>query len=183
MSPCFEPPLPVEDFFLCREILTLIWMFFWHHIVYGVCTTRGTAHDRLPGQVNNHQEDPLMRYLLSLMLVACLSVPVMAAGEGTGFQGPVIGGGKLETVRSASKKWDDSHVTLIGNIVSRVAGYDDIYMFRDATGTIMVEIDEDVFQRLGSRVTPETSVRISGEVDKEFLEATQIDVDHMEIVR
>ena len=137
-----------------------------------------------------------MRYLFALVLVAALAFPVMAATDGSGFQGPGAGAGtaaggffgpvsgeRIDTVKDASRSWDDTRVVLVGNIVSRQAGYDDIYTFRDKTGSILVEIDDELFHALGQKVTPQTVVRISGEVDKEFMEGTQIDVEHMEVVR
>lgn len=137
-----------------------------------------------------------MRILLALLLVAALASPVMAAGEGSGFPGPGAGaaaaaggfagpitGGQADTVQSAKRSWDDTSVVLVGNIVSRQAGHDDLYTFKDKTGSVLVEIDDDLFYALGQKVTPQTLVRISGEVDKEFMEGTQIDVEFMEIVR
>ena len=53
------------------------------------------------------------------------------------------------------------------------------YLFRDATGEILVEIDDDLF--MGRTVTPQTTIRIYGEVDKEAFERTKIDVKHFDI--
>ena len=137
-----------------------------------------------------------MRFLLALLLVVTVAFPVMAAGEGSGFQGPgaeasgtaggfagPIAGAQADSVQNAKRSWDDTRVVLVGNIVSRQAGHDDLYTFKDKTGTVLVEIDDDLFHALGRKVTPQTVVRISGEVDREFMEGTQIDVEVMEIVR
>ena len=131
-----------------------------------------------------------MRSFFVLLLVLCLSAPAYAAGgfEGPGsavqgqggFQGPTTGVGAT-TVQQALKARDDTAVVLTGTITSRVAGSDDKYMFRDSTGEILVDIDHKVFA--GRTVTPQNTVRISGEVDKEMLEATKIDVKMLEIVR
>ena len=48
------------------------------------------------------------------------------------------------------------------------------YNFRDATGTIVVEIDHEVFA--GRTVTPADRVRLSGKLDKEMMDPTKVDV-------
>ncbi len=53
-----------------------------------------------------------------------------------GFQGP---NGSVTTVESAKSMRDDTWVTLRGNIVERIS--DDLYLFKDASGTINVDID------------------------------------------
>ena len=140
-----------------------------------------------------------MRYSVAavgaLVLALLLSVPVLAGqpqeqggfqanpaqsqtGAG-GFQGPTAQA-RITTVAAALKAWDDSPVTLTGHIVQRMAGDDDNYLFRDATGEIVVDIDHEVF--MGRTVTPETRVRISGEVDKDMMERTTVDVNFLEIL-
>ena len=131
-----------------------------------------------------------MRSFFALLLVLCLSAPAYAAGgfEGPGsavqgqggFQGPTTGTG-VDTVAKALKARDDAPVVLTGNIISRKAGSDDKYMFRDSTGEILVDIDHKVFA--GRTVTPQNTVRLSGEVDNDLLEPIKIDVKMLEIVR
>ena len=132
-----------------------------------------------------------MRFLTTLLLLLCLAVPVCAAGfQGPGagsagqggvggFQGPTTGA-NVATVQQALQARDDTAVVLTGNIMSRMAGSDDKYMFRDSTGEIPVEIDAKVFA--GRTVTPANTVRISGEVDKDMMEPTKVDVKFLEIV-
>lgn len=130
-----------------------------------------------------------MRLFLTFLLVLCLAAPACAAGfqgptTGTsgqgGFQGPTSGTG-VDTVAKALKARDDAPVVLTGNILSRMAGSDDKYMFRDATGDILVEIDHEVFA--GRNVTPANTVRLSGEVDNDLLKPIKIDVKVMEILQ
>lgn len=99
-------------------------------------------------------------------------------GQG-GFQGPMAQA-QVSTVAEARKARDDAPVTLTGHIVQRMPHDDDDYLFRDDTGEIVVDIDHKVFR--GQSVTPQTQVRISGEVDQEFMEATTIDVKFLEIL-
>lgn len=127
-----------------------------------------------------------MRHLLpALALVVGLTTPALADFNGPssgygGFQGPTASVG-TDTVAKALKAWDDSPVVLTGNIVQRMAGSDDKYMFRDATGQIIVDIDYELFW--GKTVTPNNTVRISGEVDKDMFEPTKIDVKLLEVIK
>lgn len=133
-----------------------------------------------------------MKILLSSLLLAALAVPAWAqpgfqgpgaepgAAQG-GFQGPTAGI-QADTVARALKCWDDAPVILTGNIVQRYAGSDDKYLFRDASGEIIVEIDFGVFA--GRTVTPETRVRLSGKLDKDgMMEPAKVDVKVLEILK
>ena len=129
-----------------------------------------------------------LRLLLSCVMVLALAFPAMAAQGGFqgpgqapgGFQGPTSGV-QADTVAKALKAWDDAPVMLTGHIVERVAGSDDKYNFRDATGTIVVEIDHEVFA--GRTVTPADRVRLSGKLDKEMMDPTKVDVKVLEILK
>lgn len=127
----------------------------------------------------------MRRFLPALALILGLSSPALAAYNGPasgygGFQGPTSSVG-VTTVAKALKAWDDAPVVLTGNIVQRMAGSDDKYVFRDGTGQIVVDIDHELFW--GKTVTPANTVRIAGEVDKEMFEATKIDVKFLEILK
>lgn len=136
--------------------------------------------------------EEIMRYLLSLALVALLAAPALAAFEGpgsnaaagstsaAGFQGPTSGV-QATTVEKAQQCSDDAPVVLTGNIISREAGSKDKYMFRDATGEILVDIDNKVFA--GRQVTPQNTVRLTGKVDKDMLKPVKVDVKVLEILK
>ncbi|CAM6435862.1 MULTISPECIES: YgiW/YdeI family stress tolerance OB fold protein [Citrobacter] len=124
-----------------------------------------------------------MKKLAAIFAVLALSsAPVLAAQQG-GFSGPSAtqtqtqGGGFVgpngssATVESAKSLRDDTWVTLRGNIVERVS--DDLYLFKDATGTINVDIDDKRWN--GLTVTPQDTVEIQGEVDKDW-NSVEIDV-------
>ena len=129
-----------------------------------------------------------MKRLLVLAFAVSLALPsaAFAAFEGAstpmagGFQGPTTRV-DITTVEKAKKSWDDARVELTGNIVQRVAGSDDKYIFRDGTGEIVIDLDYEIFA--GRTVTPETKVRLFGKVDKDFMEETQVDVKVMEILK
>lgn len=86
-----------------------------------------------------------------------------------GFSGP---GPAVSTVAEAAKLGDDTPVVLVGNIEKSLG--DEKYLFKDASGSITVEIDNDDWR--GVNVTPENVIEIRGEVDKELFDI-KIDVD------
>ena len=136
-----------------------------------------------------------MRVLMVVILLVCLAVPAFAAFQGPGadtggFAGPGVNGGGFQgpgnaapavNVQQAKRMADDTIVTLTGNVVSHVTGTKDKYMFRDASGEIVVEIDYKYFR--GQTVTPANTVRITGEVDKDFGRAAEIDVKLLEVLK
>ncbi|AIR70018.1 YgiW/YdeI family stress tolerance OB fold protein [Dickeya fangzhongdai] len=127
-----------------------------------------------------------MKKRIVLVVVATLCSASLSAAQTGGFLGPsessptppssATGGfsgpdGSLTTVAQAKDMRDDSWVRLQGNIIQRV-GKDD-YQFRDATGTILVEIDDRRWE--GQTITPEDRVELKGELDKDF-SSVQLDV-------
>lgn len=72
---------------------------------------------------------------------------------------------------------DDSWVTLEGMLVKHLGG--EIYVFRDASGEVEVEIDQEVWH--GTEVGPSDLIRIRGEVDHSW-NKTEIDVNSLEKV-
>ena len=123
-----------------------------------------------------------MKKLAAMVAVMALcSAPVLAAQQG-GFSGPTTttqsqnGGfvgpnGSSTTVESAKSLRDDTWVTLRGNIVERIS--DDLYKFQDSSGTVNVDIDHKRWN--GVTVTPQDTVEIQGEVDKDW-NSVEIDV-------
>lgn len=95
-----------------------------------------------------------------------------AGGHGGygGFTGPQAQG--ANTVAGALKAWDDTMVTLRGNILRQV-GHEK-YEFKDSTGTIILDIDDDEWY--GVSVGPNDVVEIYGEVDAEIYRKNQVDV-------
>lgn len=86
-----------------------------------------------------------------------------------GFTGPKA---SVATVAQAKQMRDDSKVTLRGNIVQHLGK--DKYLFKDATGQITIEIDDEDWR--GVKVGPNDQVEIYGEVDKDW-NSVEIDVD------
>ncbi|WP_084312123.1 YgiW/YdeI family stress tolerance OB fold protein [Desulfobulbus elongatus] len=88
-----------------------------------------------------------------------------------GFTGP---GPALTTVEQAQGLRDDVPVSLRGNVVQHLGG--DTYLFRDGSGTIRVDIDDDVWN--GQNVGPADTVKIDGTMDKDW-NSVEIDVKRL----
>jgi uncharacterized protein (TIGR00156 family) len=86
-----------------------------------------------------------------------------AAPAAAQFTGPGVEGSPM-TVAQAQDARVGSYVTLEGSIRARLR--EEYYQFADATGEIRVEIPDATFA--GQQVTPDTRVRLVGEVDRGF---------------
>lgn len=119
--------------------------------------------------------------MLAMGFVICVWLSAAAtaqAAEGGGFTGNKGGftgpGPAVVSVEQARGMRDDAKVHLSGNIIQHLGK--DKYLFRDASGTIHVEIDHDKWG--GQSVGPEDLVEIYGEVDKDW-NSVEIDVDRI----
>lgn len=128
-----------------------------------------------------------MRFLIASALTLVLAAPAFAAFEG-GTAAPVQPGGfkgpgaqaSVDTVAKALKARDEAPCVLEGRIISAGPEHED-YVFQDATGKIVIELDDDLFH--GRTVTPENIIRIWGEVDTKFAGDSEVEVDKFEIVK
>ena len=83
------------------------------------------------------------------------------------------------TVEEVNKKpVDGAEVTFKGYLLRKVGN--EKYIFSDGTGEIRVEIDNDIFPNVA--VGAKTKVEIKGEVEKDFLESPEIDVDIIQVM-
>lgn len=118
---------------------------------------------------------PLKKTAAAFFVVAAMAAgPVQAQ-----FLGPSVSGrgAGVTTVAEASQVRKDTRVVLEGTIVEHQRS--DYFTFEDPTGRITVEIDNHVFR--GQQVTPETRVRLRGEVDRNS-RGRYIDVDWLEVL-
>ncbi len=83
---------------------------------------------------------------------------ITAPAQHGGFTGPMT----LVTAAQAKALPDDAKVTLHGNIESHLGGKN--YLFKDASGTIPVEIKSKHWE--GLSVSPQDTVQIDGEVER-----------------
>lgn len=112
----------------------------------------------------------------SLPILAFCAVAFSANADPAqgGFKGP--DNLKLLTVAETSEATDDSRVKLVGYIVKSLG--DENYEFKDDTGTLVVEIDDEDWG--GLEVTPDDRLEIAGEVDRERL-GVALDVDRVRL--
>jgi uncharacterized protein (TIGR00156 family) len=82
----------------------------------------------------------------------------------------------VTTATGAAKAADDTQVVLEGILARQISS--DTYEFRDATGSVTVEIDTEDFP---GKVDANTRVRLHGEVDRD-LRSVEIDVKRIEIL-
>ncbi|MOA37811.1 Bacterial OB fold (BOF) protein [compost metagenome] len=82
-------------------------------------------------------------------------------------------------MKAAEAAADDTPVVLEGTVSKRIRG--EHYEFKDATGSIRVEIDDEDWPS-GAQVSDSTKVRLVGEVDNDR-DGREIDVDRVELVQ
>ena len=127
-----------------------------------------------------------MKKIVLVALFAAVSFNVSAQQEGFvsaegqgysqgGFKGPTPG---VASVAQAKTQRDDSWVVLEGNIIRQVGH--ELYEFKDATGTINVDIDDKRW--MGQTLSPTDKVRIEGEVDKDW-NSVEIDVKTVRVLK
>lgn len=110
------------------------------------------------------------KMLMALAAISCiaLNTPASAQENAGGYTGPAVV--EVVSVEQAKAMNDDVNVTLRGTIQQNAG--DEIYIFTDNTGSINVEIDDDVWN--GVQVNPQDIVEISGEIDKS---GNQVEID------
>ena len=111
-------------------------------------------------------------------IVALLAVFAFSTNAFAGFDGPGATP-KEVTVDSISDMKDDTKVIIKGYLVKQIN--EEHYLFKDDTGNVEVDIEDQVFR--GANVTPETQIRLRGEVDKDLFKTATLDVEHLEIVK
>ncbi len=96
-----------------------------------------------------------------------------------GFKGPSEK--SPTTVIEAKKMKDETYVLMQGKIEKKIKN--DKYTFTDKTGSMTVEIDNDVWK--GTVVTPNDNTEITGEIDKDLWNSsgTEVDVKTIKIVK
>lgn len=109
------------------------------------------------------------------LTLAFSSAAIAKDNLGGGFTGPNAPSLKV-TVAEAQKLSDETPVILTGKIEQGLG--DEKFQFRDATGIITLEIDNDDWK--GVNVTPTDMVEVHGEIDKGF---TKLEVEVDSIIK
>jgi uncharacterized protein (TIGR00156 family) len=111
-------------------------------------------------------------------VAALLVVAPAALAQSGGFIG--ADSSALVTAVAAAERPNESNVRLVGFLIEKLGS--EKYLFRDDSGTIVVEIDDDDWS--GIEASAETRVEIAGEVDREWKllqRETEIDVDSIRL--
>lgn len=116
-----------------------------------------------------------MRLILAMLLTAILAVPALAA-----FEGPQTIA-SVTTAAAVASAPDNAACMLQGHVVEKVTGSSEKYIFKDASGQVVVEIDDHIFA--GRTVTPAMQVKITGKVDTSSTKPSKVDVNTLEIIK
>lgn len=79
----------------------------------------------------------------------------------------------VTTVKQALKAKDNTPVKLHGQVVKSIG--DEKYQFRDKTGTIIINVDDELWQ--GHPISPTINVGLVGEVDIDFKPSKHVEID------
>lgn len=114
--------------------------------------------------------------LTLIATAALLCSPLMAQAQYMGPSSQFVVNSVADILKNPI---DDQPVVLRGFLTQQVGK--EKYMFSDGTGEIRVDIDNKRFA--GQQVDAKTKIEIRGEVEKDFLQSPEIDVDSLLIVR
>ena len=112
-----------------------------------------------------------MKKLASLFILFLMSTNLANATTNSswGFSDPNI---KKTSISEALKMKDNSFVVIQGNIIKRITN--DKYMFKDSTGMITVEIDDEKWT--GISADTKDKLELAGEIERKF-NTVELDVD------
>ena len=85
------------------------------------------------------------------------------------------------TVTQAKNLKDETGVTLTGQIVRQLKPQGDDFEFKDSTGSIILDVDDDLWMPLSLKAGDQ--VRVIGEVDTHRVKPTEIEVIHIERIK
>ncbi len=115
------------------------------------------------------------RFSLMLLSVFALHSPLASA--------QYIGPSTAPTYRSVAdvlkNPIDDSPVVLEGHIIKQVGKKK--YIFSDGTAEIRVEVDQKYFPT--NPINEKTKVQIRGEIEMDFLQSPEIDIEYLAIIK
>ncbi|SDL63747.1 TIGR00156 family protein [Janthinobacterium sp. OK676] len=113
------------------------------------------------------------------LIVSLAACALLAGGAHAQYVGPTAGPAAPANVAAILKNpVDDQAVVLRGHLLRKVGN--EKYTFSDGTAEIRVDIDDKVF--MNRKIDARTRVEIRGEVEKDFMESPEIDVDVLTIV-
>lgn len=119
----------------------------------------------------------MFKKIIALCAAMALAPTVMANNFGQGgFQGPGATSTVVKVAELSGFGMDDRPVILEGNVIQQLNH--EMYKFSDGTGTINVEMDDDMPL---PAFNSSTRVRLYGEIDSEFM-GNKVDVKRIELI-
>jgi uncharacterized protein (TIGR00156 family) len=115
------------------------------------------------------------RFVVPVLLAGLLALPPVAQAQ---FVGPSSRQQPHNVADILKKPIDDQQVVLRGRITQQVGKKK--YIFADDSGEIRVEIEAKTFP--ARPIDEKTMVELRGEVEKDFLQSPEIDVDSLVIL-
>ena len=121
----------------------------------------------------------LSAFTLSALALA-VSAPAFAQYTGPSSAAPAAASSPLTTISAVLKDGkDDQKVTLTGTLKEKVGN--EKYTFTDGKDEIRVEIDSEDFPT--QKVDEKVKIEITGEVEKDYFQSPEIDVDTVKIIQ
>lgn len=110
-----------------------------------------------------------------------LSALALALGLGAATaQTTTTAPASVTSVAQAMQAKDDAYVTLEGTVVRKISG--ERYEFRDASGSMTVEIDDDKWPNRQPMLNQR--VRLQGEVERKLIRKTvEVEVDRVAVLK
>jgi uncharacterized protein (TIGR00156 family) len=124
-------------------------------------------------KVNKKMRVLSMNMISKAALIAGLVGATTFAMANTAVNQTAIAPQVTTTVKQALTLKDDTKVQLKGYVVKAVG--DEKYQFRDNTGTITVDIDDELWQ--GKPISAKTPVTLIGEVDIDYKPMKRVEID------
>ena len=118
-----------------------------------------------------------LRTRFSLMLL-CVSLQLSPLASAQ-YVGPLTAPTYLSVADILKNPIDDAPVVLDGHIIKQVGKKK--YLFSDGTSEIRVEIDHKHFPT--TPINDKTKVQIRGEIEKDFLQSPEIDIEYLAIIK
>lgn len=111
---------------------------------------------------------------IALALAALALAPALAWAQYTGPSSEPV----ASTVREVLAQPRDGRLVHLRGKLLRQVRYEK-YLFSDGTGEVLVEIDDELF--LGRTVGEARPVELRGEVDCDFMETVEVEVDSLQL--
>lgn len=123
---------------------------------------------------------PMTRTFKQISLaLAAVSIFSFASGASAQYVGPSSQTAPRSVAEILKNPVDDQAVVLRGFILRQVGN--EKYIFSDGTAEIRVDIDNKLFPL--EKIDDKVKVELRGEVEKDFMETPEIDVDVLVVVR